>query len=48
MAIDSTPASLSDVYQHLVRQSDVSKDVNWEETLRSVSVHGAISQGVSN
>jgi len=47
MAIDSTPASLGDVYQHLVRQSDVSSDVSWEETLRAVGVHGAISQGVS-
>ncbi|KAF8443626.1 hypothetical protein BGX38DRAFT_1271836 [Terfezia claveryi] len=45
MAIDSTPASLDDVYQHLVRQSDLSKDVSWEETLRAVGVHGAISQG---
>ncbi|KAF8422906.1 hypothetical protein EV426DRAFT_704652 [Tirmania nivea] len=45
MTIDSTPASLDDVYQHLVWQSDVSRDVNWEETLRAVGVHGAISQG---
>lgn len=47
MAINSAPASLDDVYHHLVRQPDVSKDVNWEETLRAVGVHGAISQGVS-
>lgn len=47
MAIDSTPASLDDVYQYLVRQSDLSRDVSWEETLRAVGVHGAISQGVS-
>lgn len=47
MTIDSTPASLQDIYEYLVRQRGVFEDDTWAKTLRSVGITGAISQGVS-
>ena len=47
MAIDSMPASLDHVYQHLTHDRDGFITPQLEASIRTVSVCGAISQGVS-
>lgn len=47
MTIDSMPASLDQVYQHLILDGDELITAQLEASIRNVSVCGAISQGVS-